>query len=356
MSYIHISDRRLSVGRRVAVLASVVLVAAALSLVASEPADARPRCWRGMTCDRTAPDTSITSGPSGTVTSSSAAFEFTATEAAYFQCRFDAGSWVWCASPASYSGLSAAAHLFEVRATDTSGNVDASPATRSFTVSTATTPTTIPPIGGTKAATRPVGSPALSDAEAAARVTRSSWEPRPANYTANHTIPTATQLATFRSQNTTPAWYRDRVTGNFTGTTDEIIQWAAHKWGIDEDLVRAQAVKESWWTQSTLGDGGISFGLMQIKSTYQLGTTPQSQTSTSFNLDYYGALMRHYFDGGAAWLNDPCCFTGTTYGAGDIWGAAGVWYSGRWYDPGAVDYINAVKSHLSARTWAQAGF
>ena len=40
-----------------------------------------------------------------------------------------------------------------------------------------------------------------------------------------------------------------RVTGNFTGTTDEIIQWAACKWGIDEDIVRAQAAKESYWIQ-----------------------------------------------------------------------------------------------------------
>jgi autotransporter family porin len=37
----------------------------------------------------------------------------------------------------------------------------------------------------------------------------------------------------------------DRVTGNFTGTTDEIIQWAAHKWGIDEDVVRSVATAES---------------------------------------------------------------------------------------------------------------
>ena len=40
-----------------------------------------------------------------------------------------------------------------------------------------------------------------------------------------------------------------RVTGNFTGTTDEILQWAACKWGIDEDLVRAQVAIESWWDQ-----------------------------------------------------------------------------------------------------------
>ena len=38
-------------------------------------------------------------------------------------------------------------------------------------------------------------------------------------------------------------------TGNFTGTTDEIIQWAACKWGFDEDTLRAQVAKESYWMQ-----------------------------------------------------------------------------------------------------------
>src|SRR5690242_1242470 len=47
-----------------------------------------------------------------------------------------------------------------------------------------------------------------------------------------------------------------RVDGNFTGTTDEILQWAACKWGIDEDIVRAQAAKESWWEQTVKGDFG----------------------------------------------------------------------------------------------------
>ncbi len=47
-----------------------------------------------------------------------------------------------------------------------------------------------------------------------------------------------------------------RVDGAFTGTTDQVLQWAACKWGIDEDVVRAQVVKESWWQMSALGDFG----------------------------------------------------------------------------------------------------
>ncbi len=44
------------------------------------------------------------------------------------------------------------------------------------------------------------------------------------------------------------------VTGGFSGTTDEILQWAAHKWGIPEDVIRAAAVTESNWNMSHLGD------------------------------------------------------------------------------------------------------
>ncbi len=196
----------------------------------------------------------------------------------------------------------------------------------------------------------------LSDADAAARVRRSAFEPRPANYRPNHRVPSASELARFRSLNTTPAGYRDKVTGNFTGTTDEIIQWAAHKWGLDEDLVRAEAVQESWWKQSALGDGGISYGLMQIKRTASKGTFPLSRDSTAFNADYYGASIRHYHDGAASWLNDACCFSGRTYRAGDLWGSVGAWFAGRWYTSEAVDYINKVKRHLRSRTWERSGF
>lgn len=223
------------------------------------------------------------------------------------------------------------------------------------TTTTTSTPTTTTWTGG-KAVMRPVGSAPLSDAEAAARVKRSPWEPRPENYIPNHRIPTSTELSTFRSLNASPARYKDKVTGNFTGTTDEVIQWAAHKWGIDEDLFRAVAVQESWWRMSAVGDGGISFGLTQIKSTVSKGTYPLSQLSTAFNADYYAASFRYYYDGAGTWLNDPCCFSGTTYKAGDVWGSVGAWFAGRWYTAPAVDYINKVKGRLVYRTWSQPGF
>lgn len=35
--------------------------------------------------------------------------------------------------------------------------------------------------------------------------------------------------------------YKKYVDGNYRGTTDEIIQWAAAKWGLNTNLMRAVA-------------------------------------------------------------------------------------------------------------------
>jgi subtilisin-like proprotein convertase family protein len=91
--------------------------------------------------DLAAPETTIDSGPSGATSSSSPAFAFSASEQASFECKLDGGSFTPCTSPATYTGLADGAHTFAVRATDPAGNIDASPATRSFVVDTAGSPT-----------------------------------------------------------------------------------------------------------------------------------------------------------------------------------------------------------------------
>lgn len=89
----------------------------------------------GCPADAIAPDTTITSGTSGSTTSTSASFSFTAGEpGATFQCKLDAGSYSSCTSPKSYTGVATGAHTFSVRATDPASNVDATPATASWTV------------------------------------------------------------------------------------------------------------------------------------------------------------------------------------------------------------------------------
>jgi len=85
--------------------------------------------------DRSAPDTNITGGPSGTVTSTAASFTFSASEpGATFACSLDGGGFQPCNSPQTYSGLTDGSHSFQVRATDPAGNADQTPAAQSWTV------------------------------------------------------------------------------------------------------------------------------------------------------------------------------------------------------------------------------
>jgi autotransporter family porin len=167
-----------------------------------------------------------------------------------------------------------------------------------------------------------------------------------------------------------------RVTGNFTGTTDEILQWAACKWGFDEDIVRAQAAIESWWRQTVMGDWGStaancapghglgvdgtpgqcpeSWGIVQNRYPYEKSSWPGIQNSTAFNADTGYAEMRNCYEGYEWWLNDVD--KGSTYVAGDVWGCIGRWYAGRWHTSAAETYITAVKGYLNQRIWETAGF
>ncbi len=99
---------------------------------------------REFTVDLTAPDTTIASGPAGTVASATQSIAFASPDAsASFQCSLDGSAFAACASPRALAALGEGAHIFTVRAIDAAGNADASPATRSFTVDTAAPDTTI---------------------------------------------------------------------------------------------------------------------------------------------------------------------------------------------------------------------
>lgn len=92
--------------------------------------------------DTTAPNTTITAGPSGTVNYANPTFTFTSSEASStFETKMDSDAWEAAISPKVYSDLADGAHTFQVRATDSAGNTDASPASQNFTISTAIPPT-----------------------------------------------------------------------------------------------------------------------------------------------------------------------------------------------------------------------
>ncbi len=95
--------------------------------------------------DSTAPNTSITSQPANPTNQQGASFTFSSTEAgSTFECRIDNGTYGSCTSPKTYSSLSAGqTHTFDVRATDTAGNTDATPATSIWVIDTTAPNTSI---------------------------------------------------------------------------------------------------------------------------------------------------------------------------------------------------------------------
>jgi len=84
----------------------------------------------------TTPDTTITSGPSGSVNTNSASFGFSSSEAgSTFECSLDGGNYSACTSPKDYTALSDGSHTFQVRATGVAGHVGPT-TSRSWTVDT----------------------------------------------------------------------------------------------------------------------------------------------------------------------------------------------------------------------------
>jgi hypothetical protein len=99
------------------------------------------------TSDTTPPDTSITGGPSGTISTGDATFTYTGSDnvtptgSLQYAYRLDPveGSFSAFSSQTSrsYSGLANGTYTFYVKALDQAGNQDPTPATRTFTVSVA---------------------------------------------------------------------------------------------------------------------------------------------------------------------------------------------------------------------------
>jgi hypothetical protein len=218
----------------------------------------------------------------------------------------------------------------------------------------------------------------LTDAQAAACVARSG-ENRPQNVSQNAKAPTATELDAFHaardSFGRTPAEYNENF-ASVTGaaalyglrSTDDMIEWAAYKWGIPEDFVRGQMVMESGWSMLQTGDRRDwampvahfypelavidddsvweSLGIAQIRWRHTVpwnpGVEPLRWQSTGFALDYSQALIRYYYDGRCDWCGDG-------YLAGDPDGAyrtyvSGSWSEGQWYADG-------VRSNAASKPW-----
>jgi len=106
-----------------------------LPLPAEPPAPPSPPAPPLPPPDETAPETQITSGPSGLVHRRRAVFRFSATEAgATFRCKLDDKSWGACESAWDYRGLKQGRHVFKVKAVDAVENADSTPAVRRWRV------------------------------------------------------------------------------------------------------------------------------------------------------------------------------------------------------------------------------
>jgi hypothetical protein len=89
------------------------------------------------TVDATAPDTSISSAPSGVITTNSATVNATSPDAtAGFEVSLDGGTYTARSMPLTVTGLVDGPHEWRVRARDPAGNVDATPAIAQFMVDT----------------------------------------------------------------------------------------------------------------------------------------------------------------------------------------------------------------------------
>lgn len=85
--------------------------------------------------DTTPPNTTINSGPPAITLDTTATFTFSADEPfVTFECALDLSSYSNCMSPHTLTGVPVGSHVFRVRATDASGNVDPTPAEYPWTI------------------------------------------------------------------------------------------------------------------------------------------------------------------------------------------------------------------------------
>ena len=90
--------------------------------------DATPASYDWV-IDLTPPETTIDSGPADPTDITDATFTFSANETTTFECDLDGGGFSSCTSSAVYTGLTEnMTHTFQVRAIDTVGHVDVTPA------------------------------------------------------------------------------------------------------------------------------------------------------------------------------------------------------------------------------------
>jgi hypothetical protein len=176
----------------------------------------------------------------------------------------------------------------------------------------------------------------------------------PEDTTANKTVPAPQSVSIGGASAAFNATFAGRIDGNFTGTTDEIIQRASCKWAFDEPNACARDRRELL-IQSSAGDNTSSpatcaaIGSRDPAPRAMVCFTPSSRRtsarthatadSTVFPL-YPGNYARACHEGELTWLNNV--EHNGAYAAADLWGCVGTWFSGRWY-VNSLPYIALCK-------------
>jgi hypothetical protein len=243
------------------------------------------------------------------------------------------------------------------------------------------------------------------------------------NYEENHTMPDPQAVhAAFAARPRGghynllwDSWLLPRVDGQFTGTTDEIIQWAACKWGLPDNLLRAEAAHESSWFEAlhftdgqcywrrgcgddfpgptsdtkTYCDGLAAFGHdYQTDTNSTVGASPYPPQSGMCPETFSIVGIKAWED--PAWTAPAPPYPGNQNGTmpfsrdstafamdyigsflrgcyegwikwlnatgGDIWGCVGSWYSGEWHSPESDAYATGVRKEIANHTWLTAAF
>jgi hypothetical protein len=208
---------------------------------------------------------------------------------------------------------------------------------------------------------------------------------------ANWYVPTNSQLAKFRSAKDSlgePVLrlnpylrYVDGRDGLTHPTTDELIQWGAHKWGIPENWLRAEYVLESYWNQWMRGDLNTvsasdygkypvqarvsgtpqvyqSLGITQVRwapnGEFGAGTEPLRWESTAFNIDEQGAMVRFMYDNPEGSRKS---WGDRSYVPCEQWNSIGAWFAPYpWGNAGQAHYVKSVQTNLATTIWKSSGF
>ena len=114
-----------------------------------------PACDSGAyELDTTPLAVTISSGPSGNVTSPNVSFSFSANQPATFQCQLDGSALAACSSPFSAGSLGLGSHTFTVQGTDIPGNHNT--AARTFTIVSAPPAPTCQPVHVSTSQNQPI--------------------------------------------------------------------------------------------------------------------------------------------------------------------------------------------------------